>query len=852
MLRSASLCLSLLLVSALGRAQDATPSAQTPASPPVSTEKGPQTHLAPVAFDQIKLREGFWSRKLDTNRKVTLEACLAKCEETGRIKNFAIAGGLEKGKHEGALYNDSDVYKVLEGLAYTLAFERDPALEARADLIIDKIASAQQKDGYLDTYYTLVEPDKRWTNIQSGHELYCAGHLFEAAVAYDRATGKKKLLEVAKKLADHIDATFGPGKKLDPCGHPEIELALVKLFKATNEPRYLTLAKFFIDQRGNLKPAKKSDKDKEAKGNADKDKSDTDADDDDAKDEKKDPALAKVNALKRKRPGFGEYAQDHKPLREQTEIVGHAVRAMYLYCGAADVAAETGDNTLLAPLETIWHDVVDKKMYITGGIGSSAKNEGFTKAFDLPNESAYCETCAAIGMALWNQRMMLATGEAKYGDIVEKEIYNGILSGVSSGGDAFFYDNPLESHGDHKRVPWFDCSCCPSNLVRFLPSIPGLVFATKGKSIYVCQYVPCDAVIEIAGTSVHIKMETDWPNSGKVKFTINPDKPVTFALKLRRPGWCETVYYEHDLKEREHSNDFPGGQSGWELYERQYEPNDGCVATFLAPVRREHAAPEVEADKGRVAICRGPMVYALEGIDNQGRALSVALPADAPLPSVDTKADPRLGATRILKGKGLTVDRAATGGRATKPFNLTFIPYYLWANRGPSDMRVWVPETPDLPEIAGEGPAADQNGAHVTSSHCWRGDTLLALNDGKVGAKSNDESIPRLTFWDHTGTQEWTQYDFPAPKKLSSSKVFWYDDTGRGGTSGTRVPVGWRLAWRDGADWKPVNLKSGQTYGVALDGWNAVEFDPVETSAVRLEVDLQRGFSAGVLEWEVH
>jgi hypothetical protein len=324
-------------------------------------------HLTALSFQEVHIKDAFWSKRIHTNRTATIEANLRQCEITGRIRNFAIAGKLEEGKHKGLLFDDSDVYKVLEGIAYTLSSERDAELEKRTDAIIDKIAAAQQSDGYLNTYYTLVKPQERWKNIRGGHELYCAGHLIEAAVAYHQATGKRNLLDVAIKLADHIDGTFGPEKKVDTCGHEEIELALVKLYRATKQGRYLKLAQFFLDVRGQ----------------------------------------------KDKRRLFGEYAQDHKPVREQSEVVGHAVRAMYLYCAMADVAAIAGDEKMMTALEKIWRDVVERKMYITGGIGPSASNEGFTVPYDLPNDSAYCETCAAIGMALWKHRMGLSTKEMR-------------------------------------------------------------------------------------------------------------------------------------------------------------------------------------------------------------------------------------------------------------------------------------------------------------------------------------------------------------------------------------------------------------------------------------------------------
>jgi DUF1680 family protein len=812
MLRAAFHVLSLALVIPTALAQT-NPPAQPP-QPPQTGHEGHdhpapvapkpvlnQKHLTPIPFNQVKLRASMWTDRFEMNRTVSIPAVLDQCESTGRIKNFAIASGAEKGERKGKPYDDSDVYKAIEAIAYTLAQKKDLALEARADAIIEKIAAAQQKDGYLNTFY--VDPAKRWTNIKDGHELYCAGHLFEAATAYATSTGKTKLLDVAKKLADHIDATFGPKKKLDPCGHPEIELALVKLSNATGEKRYATLAKFFVDQRGKLEG----------------------------------------------RTSFGEYAQDHKPLREQTEFVGHAVRATYLYSGAADVANATGDDTLIPPLEKIWRDVVDKKMYITGGIGSSAANEGAGKAFDLPNDGAYCETCAAIGMALWSHRMLLATGEAKYADIVERELYNAILSGVSVKGDKFFYDNPIASRGDKERKPWFETACCPTNLVRFLPSVSGLVFATSGKTLYVLQYIPCEADVTIADTKVHIRLDSTWPDKGNVNFKVDPEKNLDFAIRLRRPAWCKQVYYQHDLKEQEHASEFPGTEAGWELYERPYTTNDGGAAHFISPVRREHAAPEVTGNAGRVAICRGALVYAVEGIDNQGRARSLVLPADAGLPSVKDKADTVIGSFRSLIAKGLYVERGIDGKPAWKPCSMTLLPYWLCANRGPTEMTVWIAEKPEVAELPGEGPVVESGGVRISASHCSARDTLAALNDKALPKGRNDDTVvPRMSFWDHRGSKEWVQYEYPSAKQLSSSRVWWLDDAASGGSF--RTPYDWTLLWRDGNEWKPVVLKGDGKYGSAADAWNAVEFEPVTTTALRLEVNARKDVSAGIYEWE--
>lgn len=732
----------------------------------------PGKPLDPVPFERVRLADGFFAPRIETNRKATIEACLAKCEETGRIRNFAIAGGLEEGKHEGFLYNDSDVYKVLEGVAYSLKAHPDPALEARADAIIAKIAAAQREDGYLDTYFQLVEPAKRWKNIRHGHELYCAGHLIEAAVAYEAATGKTKLLEVATRVAACIDKEFGWGKHQEPTGHPELELALMKLHRRTAEKRWLDLARFFLDVRG------KKDRGTEL---------------------------------------FGEYAQDHLPLREQKEVVGHAVRAMYLYCGAADVAAATGDRLLFATLEANWADLVLSKMYVTGGIGSSGSNEGFTKPFDLPNDSAYCETCASIGLALWSHRMFLLTRDPNYADILEREVYNNVPSGVSLSGDRFFYDNPLASRGDSERVPWFDCSCCPTNLVRFLPAMGERLYATDERDLYVILYAASEADLVIGGTKVRVRQETDYPQSGKVTIRVDPEEPVRFRLHWRVPGWCT-----------EPAIDQPGG-------EREWKRGDSVSADFKMPPRRVRADPRVEADRGRVALARGPVIYCLEGFDHGGRARDLALPPDAKL---------ELAGDEKIRAKGQRAVAADPFHRSAEPAELTAIPYCLWANRGKGEMVVWIPEDTDIAEIAGAGLRELQNGALLGASHCWRGDSILALNDGKIPSSSGDESIPRLTFWDHRGTEEWLEIDYRDGRELHAVGVYWFDDGKRGGNC--RVPASARLLARDGDAWREAG-----PVGLVKDAWNRVDVEEISASALRLEVRLQEGFSAGVLEWRI-
>ncbi|HJT76994.1 MAG TPA: beta-L-arabinofuranosidase domain-containing protein [Gemmataceae bacterium] len=749
--------------------------------------------LTAVPFQDAHVTDAFWAPRIRTNRTATIEANLHQCEITGRIKNFAVAGKLEPGKHQGELYNDSDVYKVLEGIAYTLSSERDPDLERRTDAIIDQIAAAQQPDGYLNTYWTLVKPKERWQHLQYSHELYCAGHLIEAAVAYYQATGKRKLLDVAIRFADYIDSVFGPDRRWDVPGHEEIELALVKLYRVTHEKRYLNLARFFLD----------------ARGRADK------------------------------RHLYGEYAQDHKPLREQTEVTGHAVRAMYLYSGMADVGSLTGDKGLLAALDKIWHDVVDRKMYVTGGIGPSARNEGFTVPYDLPNDSAYCETCAAIGMALWNHRMFLQSGDGKYADVLEREVYNGLLSGVSLDGDRFFYVNPLGSKGDHHREPWFGCSCCPTNIVRYIPGMGERVYAHRGNGVWTVLYVGSTATVGLDGGKVKLTQKTEYPWKGDVTIEVEPEKSFAFDLHLRIPGWCEgTPSVTVNGEKIKASLD-----KGYLRVGRTWQAGDVVRLDLPMPVRRVHADPHVKADVGRVALQRGPVVYCLEGVDNGGHVRNLCLPPEAKLSAAYEK--DLLRGVVVVRGEAESVTRDKDDRLTARRVPFQAVPYSTWDNRKPGEMVVWLPETP---ELAGTADADEvlSNGVRVRASHCWQNDTLTALNDGVLPKASGDQNVLRMTWWDHRGSTEWVSYRFPQPRRLSGCAVYWFDDTGVGSC---RVPAEWRLLWRDGDAWKPVKLAEGSSYGTALDRMNEVRFEPVTARELKLEVRLRPGFSGGILEW---
>lgn len=760
--------------------------------------------LAAVPFTAVKVQDAFWAPRLRTNREVSLPHNFKWCEQTGRISNFPKAAKLMDGKFEGIFFNDSDVYKVLEGASYSLADHPDPALEKIVDDVVAKIAAAQQPNGYLNTYFTLAEPNKRWTDFRVKHELYCAGHLFEGAVAHYRATGKRTFLDVAIKLADHIDQTFGPDKRHEVPGHEEIELALVKLYQVTGQEKYMNLARFFLDMRGN-------------------------------KAQRKDI--------------FGPYCQDHLPVQEQSEIVGHAVRAMYLYAGVADVAAYTGNQGFIDAMGRLWQDVVLRKMYVTGGIGARHQGEAFGDSYELPNESAYCETCAAIGLAFWAHRLNLMHADAQYADVLEQTLYNGVLSGLGMDGEHFFYVNPLASGGKHHRQPFFSCACCPSNLVRLVPSIPGYVYAQRDGAIYVNLYVAGTGEVPLAKSKVRLTQETRYPWDGAVKFTLQPEQPGTFDLNLRIPGWCTGAKLSVNGQAVEKLD----LQKGYARLSRPWKAGDVVQLDLPMEIRRMEAHPKVAADLGRVAIQRGPIIYCFEAVDNKEGVRNIMLPEDPKL-AVEYRSD-LLGGVTVIKG----VERK---GRP-----ITAVPYYAWDHREPGEMAVWIRQDGKSREPAANDPSWEgrlyrpldpatlgpstpltlMEQTTASASHCFAMDGLIALNDGLEPKNSCDHNVPRFTWWDHRGTREWVQYDFDTPQKVSSVAVYWFDDEPV--KRHCRVPNAWKILYRDGDTWKPV--AGASAYGVERDKYNRVTFTPVATKALRLEVELNPPWSGGILEWRV-
>jgi DUF1680 family protein len=622
----------------------------------------PETNLQPIGFAEVKINDGFWKPKMDKVSTVTLQACINYTEiKTPRIKNFERAAA-KSGKHEGIYYDDSDVYKALEAIAYSLQSHPDSVMEKKADEWIDKIAAAQMPDGYLDTYFQLRDISKRWTDIEK-HEDYNAGHLIEAGVAYYNTTGKRKLLDVGIRLANHIDSTFRRSNTHWVSGHEEIELALMKLYHLTNNDQYLKLAGWYLEQRGH------------GYGYS--------------------PAWTD--------PKSHEYYQDDKTVRASDKIKGHAVRAMYLYTGTADVAAETEDTGYLNAMERVWLDVVYRNMYLTGGIGSSGNNEGFTTDYDLPNVDAYCETCASVGMVLWNQRMNLLTGDGKYMDVLERSLYNAALDGLSFSGDRFFYGNPLASPGQYERSEWFGTACCPANIARLVASLGNYIYSRTDEAIWVNLFISSSTNQVLKDDPVRIEQKTNYPWDGIIKLKISPRTEKDFNVYVRVPGWAREELVPGDLyhyieptddKVRISLNGLPVGfrfEKGYAVIRRAWQKDDEITIEFPMRPRLVAARKEVAADRFKLAVQRGPLVYCFEGADNHGKAWNMLLPRNT---HFETEFNKNLLDGVVTLNAEIPVLEIASDGLSTitKKRKITAIPYYVWCNRGAGPMQVWVPE----------------------------------------------------------------------------------------------------------------------------------------------------------------
>lgn len=771
--------------------------------------------IDPVPFTSVKVSDSFWGQRLKASREVTIPLAFSKCEETGRYRNFELAAHPSDTTNvTGYSFDDTDVYKTIEGASYLLQTYPDKQLAHYMDSVLDIVAAAQEPDGYLYTARTMNPKhphewagSKRWEKVEElSHEFYNLGHMVEGAIAHYQATGSRKFLDIAIRYADCVcrEIGDGEGQVVRVPGHQIAEMALAKLYLVTGDQKYLDQAKFFLDKRGYT-----SRKD--------------------------------------------EYSQAHKPVIEQDEAVGHAVRAAYMYAGMADVAALTGDTSYVYAIDRIWDNIVSKKLYITGGIGATNQGEAFGKNYELPNMSAYCETCAAIGNVYVNYRLFLLHGDTKYYDVLERTLYNGLISGVSLDGGGFFYPNPLESMGQHQRQPWFGCACCPSNICRFIPSLPGYVYAVKHDQVYVNLFMGNEAELKVGGKKVSLHQETRYPWDGHVTLTVDKNSAGTFAMKIRIPGWVRNqvvpsdLYTYSDGKRPDYSVKVNGEEvtsaleQGYFTIERKWKKGDRVELQLDMEVRTVKANGKVEADRGRVAVERGPIVYCAEWPDNDFNVLSLLM-NQHPQFEVMEKPDLLYGLNQI-KTSVQTLEYDEQGRLLAKDRQLTLIPYYAWAHRGPGNMAVWLPS-----EVRATRPVAIPTLASkskVSVSHPAK--SLTSITDGLVPAGENDRTIPYYHWWPKEGTTEWIVYEFPEKTEVSSSTVCWYDDAPWGGC---RLPRSWKIYYKNEAgEWTTV--PDADAYPISKGNPNTVHFAPVKTSAVKLEVVLPEKNAAGLYEWEI-
>ena len=775
----------------------------------------PDAPIKEVPFTQVHLDDNFWSPRIETNRTVSIPSAFKECEKNGRFDNFAIAGGLMKGEHRGDFsFDDTDPYKIIEGASYSLAVKYDGKLDHYLDSVIHIIAAAQEPDGYLYTSRTMNPKhphewagSKRWEKVEElSHEFYNLGHMVEGAIAHYQATGKRNFLDIAIRYADCVcrEIGTGEGQQIRVPGHQIAEMALAKLYLVTGQQKYLDQAKFFLDQRGHTTRT-------------------------------------------------DEYSQAHKPVVEQDEAMGHAVRAAYMYAGMADVAALTGDTAYIHAIDRIWDNIVGKKYYITGGIGATSNGEAFGKNYELPNMSAYCETCAAIGNVYVNYRLFLLHGEAKYYDVLERTLYNGLISGVSLDGGGFFYPNPLESIGQHQRQPWFGCACCPSNICRFIPSLPGYVYAVKGKDVYVNLFMSNTSNLKVEGKAVSLEQATHYPWNGDVTIGVNKNNAGQFTMKIRIPGWVRNqvvpsdLYTYSDGKRLSYTVKVNGEpvqselKDGYFCIDRRWKKGDKVAVHFDMEPRTVKANNKVEADRGRIAVERGPIVYCAEWPDNDFDVLSVFMNR-TPQFEVVEKPDLLYGINQ-LKTDAQILGYDDRGRLTATDVKLTLIPYYAWAHRGAGAMAVWLPQ--ELSASRPTMPATLASESKVDASHKVK--SISAINDRLVPKDENDRSVPYYHWWPKQGTTEWISYEFPSEATVSSATVYWYDDAPWGGC---RIPQSWKMYYKDAqGQWQPVS--GADKYGVEKGTGNTVNFDPVKTKAVKLEIVQPADNSSGLFEWEV-
>ena len=789
------------------------------------TYQQPEAPIQEVPFTQVQINDQFWTPRIETNRTVSIPSAFYQCEINGRFDNFAIAGGLMKGEHKGDFsFDDTDPYKIIEGASYSLAVKYDEKLDHYLDSVINIIAAAQEPDGYLTTCVTNKcyrlsgwWGRSRWEKMNS-HELYNSGHLYEAAVAHYRATGKRSLLDVAIKNADLVCKTFGlgEGQIKYPSGHPIIEMALAKLYKVTGDQKYLDEARYFVEETGRFSNGRKP----------------------------------------------SEYSQDHMPILQQEEIVGHAVRAGYLYSGVADVAALTNDTAYFEAIQRVWENMSSKKLYITGGIGSRPQGEGFGPNYELSNHTGYCETCASISNVYWNHRMFLATGESKYYDIVERALFNGVMSGVSLSGDRFFYDNPLQSLGEHDRAEWFGCACCPGNVTRFVASVPNYVYATQANDIYVNLYAQGHATVETALGKVSLEQTTDYPWDGKVSIKVTPETEGEFAVRLRIPSWVKDAPANNDLytyinKVGNYTLKVNGSSvkaaqgDGYATIARAWKAGDVIELDLPMEVRQIKANDLVEVNRGKLAIERGPIVYCIEGQDQEdGKVFNKFIPAGTYLEAA-YEAD-LLNGVMTLTGKAKEVDLEGN----VKDVDIKAIPYSTWNNRGKDQMTVWIAESAEAawpvqePTIASKAKAF-VNQAPIQNDAPESASTLeetWGTNDQMEPKRSSDISTPYQYWWRKTGSLEAVAYEFDQEYTVQNVEVYWLDFEHYDGNF--CLPASWKLYYKaENGSWKEVEALN--EYTVKKDCYNSLDFKPVRTTGLKITAQLQEGVSGGIIEWKV-
>ena len=776
--------------------------------------------ISPVPFTSVKVTPGtFWGQRLEASRKVTIPLAFSKCEETGRYTNFSNAAQHMKDLSKvfdvkGYSFDDTDPYKTIEGASYILQTFPDKKLVQYIDSVLDVIASAQEPDGYLYTSRTQnpKKPhewagDKRWSKEEDlSHELYNLGHMVEGAIAHYQATGSRKFLDIAIRYADVVCKEVGPnpGQACVVPGHQIAEMALAKLYLVTGNKKYLDEAKFFLDYRG-------------------------------------------------KTTIVHDYSQAHKPVIEQDEAVGHAVRAAYMYAGMADVAALTGDKDYIKAIDAIWDNIVTKKLYITGGIGATSNGEAFGKNYELPNMSAYCETCAAIGNVYVNYRLFLLHGDSKYYDVLERTLYNGLISGVSLEGNGFFYPNPLESMGQHQRQPWFGCACCPSNICRFIPSLPGYIYAIKDKNVYVNLFLSNKSTLTVGGKKVALSQATEYPWNGDIAVTIDQNAAGQFAMKIRIPGWVKNqvvpsnLYQYTDGKRLGYSITVNGQKvgsvaaDGYYVIDRKWKKGDKVQIHFDMEPRTVRANNKVEADRGMISVERGPLVYCAEHPDNNFDIMGALVNQEPKF----TLGKGEIAGTPVLtlNTDAQTLNFNKQGKLETTDHTLKLIPYYAWCHRGSGKMRVWLPQ--DLKATNPSQPATLASESKVSSSS--KVPAITSINDRLVPKDENDRSVPYTHWWPKNGTTEWLGYEFPQQSTVQSATVYWYDD---GPWGGCRVPQSWRILYQNAqGEWLPVT--GADHYPTDKGSACTVNFDPVSTKALRLEVVLPSDNSAGLFEWSV-